>query len=181
MTTGRFAEARSEEARAGELDPTSSTIGTGVAIAYYVNGQYEQAIAQLTRTLALEPDYPWARLWLALSYQQLGRTAEALAALDQGDPSKVARALVLARSGDRDGARRILIELESSAPTARVAPGLLAQIHAAIGDNDGALRLLDQAYQERDHWGRQLKINPIWDSLRADPSFQRLLREMHLD
>ena len=165
------------------ISPLAIEVGTlmpGIAALMRFDDKtdFAQAIAQLTRTLALEPDYPWARLWLALSYQQLGRTAAALAALDQGEPSKVARALVLARSGDRDGARRILIELESSA---RVAPGLLAQIHAAIGDNDGALTLLEQAHQERDHWGWRLKLNPIWDSLRADPRFQRLLREMHLD
>jgi hypothetical protein len=40
---------------------------------------------------------------------------------------------------------------------------------------------LDKAYAERDWRMRQLKALPLWDDLRSDPRFTRLLKKVNLE
>jgi hypothetical protein len=41
--------------------------------------------------------------------------------------------------------------------------------------------LLEQAYAERDWMLRDVKVSPMWDPLRNDPRFGKLLQQMRLD
>src|SRR6267378_1562253 len=59
--------------------------------------------------------------------------------------------------------------------------GMLAALHAQTGDKDRAFALLDKAYAERDWSLRDLKVSPVWDPLRSDPRFSRLLKRVNLD
>ena len=53
-------------------------------------------------------------------------------------------------------------------------------IHVGLGDNERALAELDSAYVER-AWGMfTLRVDPTFDSLRADPRFGRLLKKVGL-
>ena len=54
-------------------------------------------------------------------------------------------------------------------------------LYANIGDTERAFALLDKAYAERDWMLRDLKVSPMWDPLRNDPRFARLLKQMRLD
>ncbi len=47
----------------------------------YLMGQHEEALANLKRSVTLNPDYPATHLWLAASYIELGREEEARAAV----------------------------------------------------------------------------------------------------
>ena len=53
-------------------------------------------------------------------------------------------------------------------------------IYAMLGDKDRAFALLDRAYAEKDWMLRDVKVSPIWDPLRKDPRFSRLLSQMRL-
>ncbi|HJZ66570.1 MAG TPA: hypothetical protein VKF81_00380 [Blastocatellia bacterium] len=54
-------------------------------------------------------------------------------------------------------------------------------MYARLGEKDEAFAMLNEAYEVRDHQIAQLKVNPIFDSLRSDRRFTDLLRRMNLD
>jgi tetratricopeptide (TPR) repeat protein len=56
--------------------------------------------------------------------------------------------------------------------------GGVAEVHAIVGDNDGAIKILDRLLSRPSAVTVQaLKVNPIWDSLRSDPRFQSLMQK----
>ncbi len=62
---GRLNEALTEIERANALDPLSRIISTDHGRILYVSRRYDAAIAQLRRTLDLDPDFATAHDWLA--------------------------------------------------------------------------------------------------------------------
>jgi tetratricopeptide (TPR) repeat protein len=54
-----------------------------------------------------------------------------------------------------------------------------ALTHTQLGNRDLALQALEKAYDEREDL-TDLAVNPSWDSIRADPHFQDLLRHVGL-
>ena len=50
---------------------------------YYIECDYENAVAAARRLIADRPDHPYAYRWLAAALGQLGRSDEARAALDK--------------------------------------------------------------------------------------------------
>jgi hypothetical protein len=75
-------------------------------------------------------------------------------------------------------ARQHLDELNALGIRAYVPPRHVAMLYMALGDREQALLCLQGAYDERAIFC--LKVNPIWDPLRSDPRFQRLLANMGL-
>jgi hypothetical protein len=60
-------------------------------------------------------------------------------------------------------------------------PGILAALYGRLGDKDRAFALLDTALAEHDLVVRELKVSPMWDSLRTAPRFATLLKRVNLD
>jgi hypothetical protein len=58
---------------------------------------------------------------------------------------------------------------------------ILAAIQTFVGDKDRAFALLDSAIGERDPMVRDLKVSPMWDPLRSDPRFGKMLKRLNLD
>src|SRR5690606_16782966 len=50
-----------------------------------------------------------------------------------------------------------------------------ALIYYGLGEIDATLEWLQEAYDERDFRMILLAVDPLWDELRKDPRFQRLL------
>ena len=181
---GRMGDAMAEAERALELDPTSLVVNTVVALVFYHQREYDRAIEQALRTLELDRTWAPARLWLVFSYEQRGRLADALGVLDQANnPSNMlagVRAELLALSGDREGARRLLATVESRFAAEPIPRSIFARIHLALGDTDAVFAWLEKAVEERDQSSRSLKTSPQWDSIRSEPRFQALLARMNL-
>jgi len=59
-----------------------------------------------------------------------------------------------------------------------VAPYHIAIIYVGLQKKDEAFEWLKEAYQGRDEWLLYLKIDPRLDSLRSDPRFEGLLRQI---
>ena len=186
---GRGEEALAEVERARELDPTSLVINVTLVEAYYVGRQYDRAIAQAKKTLELDPDFPLGHSFLALALLGQDRYADAVAELEKlrgpslALPSRYAGELgyAYAMSGRRADALRVLAELEGRSQREHVSPTARALIYMGLGNKDQSFVWLEKAYAEREWRMRQLKANPLWDSLRSDPRFTRLLKNIHLD
>ena len=187
VATGHVEEGLAEAERARRLDPTSLIIN-GMAIAILnVAREYDRAIEQAQRTLELDPGFWVARMQLAGAYMGQSRYAQALAELEKLRPSAIPAiysgfvGYAYAVSGQRVEAQRMLAELEERSKREYVPPTAHALIFTGLGDKDQAFAWLDKALAKRDSWLVHLKPHRLFDSLRSDPRFTRLLKQMHLE
>jgi hypothetical protein len=83
-----------------------------------------------------------------------------------------------ARAQRKQDAVAILNELERRSSRDLVSAFDRASLHAALSENERALAWLEDGYSKRDYWLVELKAWPWFDSLRSEPRFQDLLRQM---
>jgi hypothetical protein len=69
----------------------------------------------------------------------------------------------------------VLKDLDELQNRRYVSPYTVAAIHAAMNDKDRAFEWLEKAYEERDIWLMNLKVDPVFSKLRPDRRFQDLL------
>ena len=188
INLGRLEDARAELERARQLDPTSLIINGIVSLELVSAREYDRAIEQAKKTLELDPGFWLARMHLAGAYMGQGRYAQAVAELEKpGLSTAIPPAYTgflgyaYAMSGRRVEARRILAELEARSKREYVPPTAPALVYTGLGDKDQAFAWLDRAYAEREMYLLHLRSMPLFDSLRSDPRFTRLLEQMHLE
>src|SRR5206468_995116 len=70
---GRVEESHILFARAQELDPTSRDLAATAMYPFLVARQYQQAIAQVNKALALDPNWAAAHLVIAQIYEDWGK------------------------------------------------------------------------------------------------------------
>jgi DNA-binding winged helix-turn-helix (wHTH) protein/Tfp pilus assembly protein PilF len=184
---GRATEAMASLRLAQELDPLSLIIGTALGRAFHFAGHYDRAREQYLKTLELDPDFAEAHMNLGLVHAQRSMFAEAARELEQAMTIAGRRPLLQAilgyiygLSGERDRARRTLDELEGLAGEGRIPTLFLVYPHIGLGEAERAFALLEKAYEERSGLLVFLKVEPIFDPLRADERFDGLLRRMGL-
>ena len=85
-----------------------------------------------------------------------------------------------ARLGRRAEALRDVEELKARASNAYTVPLLVARIHAALGEKEKALELLQKVYDDRSESVVWLKVDPTFDNLRGDARFQALMKKAGL-
>jgi hypothetical protein len=57
-----------------------------------------------------------------------------------------------------------------------VSPFYRALVDVGLGDGDGAMSALEEAFRDRSGWLVFLNVEPEFDGLRSDPRFLDLLR-----
>ncbi|MGD0467214.1 MAG: winged helix-turn-helix domain-containing protein [Terriglobales bacterium] len=146
--------------------------------------RYDEAIAQLSKVLATEPDFSSAHMGLWGAYYKKGMHDEALAEAIKFfvvlHDVEVADAL---RHGYTEGGYTRAMHLgaevlavhskRSHVPAVRI-----ARLYAHAGDKDEVLRWLNKAYKDQESPLLHLGVAWDWDFLRTDPRFQDLLRGM---
>jgi Tfp pilus assembly protein PilF len=75
-------------------------------------------------------------------------------------------------------AKKVLDELKDRAQQTYVQPLGMASIHLALGQKDQAMDWLQAAFNNRSTGLVYLKVDPVFDPLRADARFVDLLRRM---
>jgi len=172
----RDGEALEHAREAVALDPLSGTMRQTLGLVHYYGRRYAEAATTLRRAIELAPQLPLARAMLAKSLFQQGLFAEVVKVGESVPEPRTAdllaiTALAYLRSGDAARANAILKELRSRNPLPIVP---LAQWYAVAGDRDAAIALLTRA----DTLGSvppPVAVDPLFDSLRADPRFAALL------
>jgi len=181
VATERLEDAIAVNRRAQELDPVSPSITVGLAVRYYLVGQYDRAIAEARRALELGPEYAPALWILGAAYERKGMYDEAIAAHRRGVEVNPILSLILAvtyaMAGRREEAQKALAELDEQTKR-RQAVGT-AEVYAALGERDQALQWLETAYQERDPWLYWLRLSPYFEGLRDDPRYHNLVQRMN--
>lgn len=85
---------------------------------------------------------------------------------------------VYAASGQKDEALKELAKLEETASRRYVSPYFFALVYTGLNDRERAFDYLNKAYDEHNDYLIYLRVEPLFDSLRADPRFQDLLRRI---
>ncbi len=156
-----------------------------LGIAYYFARQYDKAIQQYERTLALNSNYASAWVQLGNAYFYLGKYEDATRAYGRSaELTDIDKELFIlwsslaekyARTGESVTPPP---ELEKFAEKHRWAVFLYAQ----LGQKEKTLALIEQVYKEKQytHIG-YLKVAPRFDFLRSEPRFIALLQKMGLE
>jgi TolB-like protein/tetratricopeptide (TPR) repeat protein len=183
---GRTVEATAAAERAYDLDPLCLVVNTSAALVRYLARDFNPAIERCRHTLDMDDRFAPARRLLGAALLQAGRVDEATAELDtlaQEHMDPVSLAWVahgFATLGDRARATGILDQLERLAQQRYVSAYHRALPHAVLGDRDGALRLLTQAFEHRDPSIMNLAVEPRFDALSADPRYNALVDQLAL-
>ena len=118
---------------------------------------FSAAHSEVEKILAKQPDFPAAHSLLGMIDAGLGRKEEAI----------------------REGRRACeLLPISTDAVDGVAFIVNLAQIYAWTGENDLAIETLAKALSVPNdcHYG-ELRLHPIWDPLRDDPRFEKLLEQ----
>ena len=183
---GRHKEAIQQSQRAVTLDPLSCPFSTQLGIAYYFAGDFNSAVKQLRRTLALDSSFGLAHKRLGLALERQGLFKEAGAEISQWRPSvsqigfEAVRAQLEASMGNRSEANRLLTVLLATNTKKDLESTDFAMIYAALGDTDHALKWLEQGYAEQDVGLTLIGVDPRYDSIRNDSRFRDLLKRLKL-
>ncbi|HKY03440.1 MAG TPA: hypothetical protein VJQ56_01055, partial [Blastocatellia bacterium] len=140
---------------------------------------------QMKRTLELEPDSHSAQSCLEQAYLYTGRYGEALEAALASMKRAGASAEEMkatehpdAREAVRNVQRWRLKRRLEAASSRKLSSYGFATLYASLGEKEQALGWLEKAFEERDLMLVSIKADPVYDSLRDDERFARLLRRM---
>jgi tetratricopeptide (TPR) repeat protein len=183
---GRLDESLAMARRARELDPEAPMIGVNVAIVLLRANQTEEAIKHLEGMLARHRDFVWVHHVLASAYLRAGRTPEALQEsanarqLAETSATLSTACHVYASAGKMEEAQQFFQRLQERAARQHVPFFDLAAVHAALGDHEKALTLLEKAEAERESRLLDLKFDVALMRLHQAPRFRAILERMRL-
>jgi serine/threonine-protein kinase len=180
---GPHDRALAEMRRAIESDPLDPLWHTWLAAMYMYRGRLDEAIAEARNALELNPDFPIAlgTLGEGLAYQ--GKYEEAVAAGERAaalsPQQRGGLAQIYALAGRTDDARRLAAELESEGPAGLILWDL-PQAYAALGDKERALAWVERLFDRPHPYAPHITRAPGFVSLRDDPRFRVLVRQLNL-
>ncbi len=152
---GRYEEAREKLIKTLDIDPNFWIALLTLAKIHIRQGQYGDAIAELTR----------ARISSGGNTQTISLIGYACAL-----------------SGDRAQALTMLDELKDLSRQRYVPPYCIAMIHYGLGEDELTLDWLERAFKVRDVLlSAFITVDPSWDRLRTTPRYMRILKGMNLE
>ena len=178
---GEFDHAIAELKSAVELDPLAPLRRWNLGRILLAAGHLPPAVEEFRRALEIEPAFALPHLGLGRAFMAQGLNEEAVAEIETarhlGGGGQIAAdlAYVYAVAGKRPQAEAIVRALaeQHDPPAYR-----LGAVHLALGDSSQALRWLEQAHSMRDDELVYLKVDELFEPLRADPAFQDLIRRV---
>ncbi|QQS40809.1 MAG: winged helix-turn-helix domain-containing protein [Acidobacteriota bacterium] len=178
---GRFPEAQREFEMARSLDPTSLIVRSDLAGHFYFTRQYDLAIKESEKIIALDPSFPYGYVfkWLALT-QKREDAAAARAYLRSTELFGEADAAsdlenVLKEKGPRAMWLRRLEQVNDPARLRTFPEVQRGMFYLRVGDKERALKSFEASLERRERWAVNLKFSPEVDPLRSDPRFEALL------
>jgi TolB-like protein/DNA-binding winged helix-turn-helix (wHTH) protein/Tfp pilus assembly protein PilF len=185
---GRIDEALAEINRAQELDPLSLSISANRGQILENARRYEEAIVQLRRVIAIDPNHYQGHWILALTYlannqfdEAISASEKAVAVSERAPAALGVLGLAYGLAGRKREANKVLKELSQLQQQRYVTPMAFTYVYIGLGDKDQSFAWLEKAYQERSNPIAFFKVNPTVDPLRSDPRFADILKRIGLD
>jgi len=174
-----------EMKRALELDPLSLIINANLGQAYINTNRYDDAIAQLRKTIEMEGSFYFAHQMLGEALDLKGQIPEAITeyekaiALNDDPIPKALLGHLYGRIGRKDEARKILEELRQTREQRYIEAYGLAIVYLGLGDRNETFNWLEQGYRDRDgYYMAVIRIDPVLASLHGDPRFEALAEKI---
>lgn len=183
---GRLDEAIERFKQAEESNPNSLDVKTQLGMAYTCASQYGEAVKQLQKVIELDPEYAEAYIALGYAHMSLSMNKQAVTDIEKARelcrttacrdsylPRMPALGQAYAQAGMTAEARDILHELEATEPQ------YFPKLYLALNQKDEALSQLENAVEK----GRASDLNlrcSWWNSLREEPRFQEVVRQLNL-
>ena len=185
VACGRTREAEAESVRALELDPLNPVMLTHLGWHYFFVRQYDKALAQLQRTLDLQPDFGFAYWYRGWAFEQKGMYDDSLREMNKAQSLAKSSLIITgdlghlyAVSGKTNEAKRVIDELKRLSAERFVNPFEIALIYVGLGDKEHAFQWMDTAFRERSDLLVYLNVDPRLDPIRSDPRFADLVRRV---
>ena len=179
---GRLDEASAELAKARGLDPISSIIARAVVIPHYFKRDYPRAFELLRQANELGP--PLSATWEIGLYIKNGSVDEAFAEIEKAKAARKDDPLIVystgmayAAAGKKPEALEKIKELEALAGGTLSTAHWIAKIYATLNDKEQAFSWLDRGLATG-ALGVFYKDEPIWDPIREDPRFEKLVAKL---
>lgn len=173
--------------RARELDPLRLAHSAQIGWLLYQVRRYDEAARELRTAFSLDPNHRHVRWFLAFVLIEQKQFDEAIRLLDQTasqserNPAELGiLARAYARAGRRDEALHIVRELNRRRRLDYVPPAPFVHAYLGLGDDAEAFRWLDRAVKEHSNLIRYLRTHPVFDPLRHDPRFIKLVQRVQL-
>lgn len=191
---GRFDEAKSEMNRALEIDPASHNYLSDLGQIHYFAGEYEKAEEFCLRALKIYPEFGFAHYYLAEIYLRQGRNSEAVEEFLRADVIQFQ--FDDASGGTNERSRKWVLDgrlafmdnglagyanwrLNANAVDASSDVGF-AISRLLLGQKEESLEHLETAHRNRAFMMAFVKADPIYDVLREEPRFKKIVNDIGL-
>lgn len=181
---GRFDDALEKLSKARELNPLSPIVNANTGLAYLCARQYPQAIEQLERTAAENPEFPLPQWLLGTSYEAVGDADRSFAAnlralVMEGKREVAARLQKVKDTAGLEAANRVwLAETVKSRQPGKDSALSVALRAATVKDREQTLSWLEKAIDEGDRTIVGIKYLAKFDFVRDDPRFQAVANKL---
>ena len=183
---GRFTEALEQAQIARDLDPLAVISRFSLVWCSYHAKHLDDAYHQAQETLAAEPKNLMMLHAFSFLLSQLGRHDEAIASARKSIElgGKVSHTLsrlgsALAEASQVAEAESVLREMEEITTHRHISPYHRALVHAALGQIDEALTMLEKAFETRDAKVLWVAVDPELEQFHGLPRFTQLLRSLN--
>jgi TolB-like protein/class 3 adenylate cyclase/Flp pilus assembly protein TadD len=184
---GRFDESIAEGKVAGELDPLDPAIAVDNTLAYAGRGDFQKAKDEARRGAELDATFFFPQMQFGWIDLQQGNVRAAIpelekaAAMESPPFATAYLGYAYGAAGDRARALATIEELKKRSVHGYVPSFNLGMVYLGLGDLARAMDLLEQASADDSQWMMYLKIDRVFDPLRANPRFIALMKKCHFD
>jgi eukaryotic-like serine/threonine-protein kinase len=168
---------------ARQMEPLSPMINVQLGVGFYLARRYGEAAQVLRNTLAFEPAFWPAHLFLAMVYEEqrdhdrATTEAELATQLSERHPATVSGLGYVLGGTSTPDAAQLLAELSDRARTEYIDPYHFALVHLALGDEIASLQRLQEATSSHSAYALWMLVDPRLDRLRANARFRVLLAD----
>jgi TolB-like protein/Tfp pilus assembly protein PilF len=184
---GRLDEALDSMQVARALAPLSCIIACDCARLHYYRGEYDFAMEQCDQAIELNPYFSqayWMQGFIQEQHREFSKAEAAFRRALQLWPrsrrSNSGLARVYASLGRDREARQVLHELQQLSEIAYVSPWELASVRFALGEEEAGFDWLKKAFKDRSFELLTIKVDPHFATLKTNPKFQELARQLGL-
>ncbi len=186
-TMGKQEQALRELEQSLDINPRSHQLYQVMMAVYIEMEEYDKALEMFERVQKISPENRWPTLHLGRLHYLTGNFGEAEKAFRKhytgNNPvvleNNMHMGIIYAMSGNREKAEEVIriLTTDESLPSSNVS---IAQIYAALGDNDRAFEWIEKALEKREHPLEFFKVDLEWKNLRSDPRYNEMLKKIGL-
>jgi adenylate cyclase len=152
------------------------------AMLQYFDRKYQDALQTCDKMLELDAKFSEALRIKGHVYAAQKKPDSALFFFSEsaalGNPlSQLFSVIVLPALGQKGEAKKIFTGLVNK-NAEMIPPIAQALFYYSMGENNSAMEWLNKSYQVKDFWLATLRVDPIWDPMRNEPEFQKLMKKM---